>query len=261
MPKPAPRRQVPWRIVVSLAMWILVAAGVALAARQVRQYLREDPHFTLHAGERGVTIEGVRNAPLARINQVFAADIEESVFQIPLDERRRRLLAIDWVEDASLTRLWPNRLVVRIRERTPVAFVRVASRYLLIDAEGFLLSPPPRVRFDFPVMTGITGDEGEAARKERVQAMQALVANLGPAAKQISEVDVSQVENLRITTEMDRNAVELWMGDRNFSTRYQHFISHYPEIKKTSEGVAVFDLRLDDRITTRDDRVVTRASR
>jgi cell division protein FtsQ len=171
---------------------------------------------------------------------------------MPLDERRRRLLAIDWVGDASLTRLWPNRLVVRIHERTPVAFVRLTNgRYLLIDAEGFLLSPPPRVRFDFPVITGITGDESEAARRIRVAATQALIANLGPAARQVSEVDASNPENLRVTTEIDHQAVELWMGSENFSSRYQHFIAHYPEIRKTSDGVAVFDLRLDDRITTK----------
>ena len=38
---------------------------------------------------------------------------------MPLAERRRRLLAIDWVEDASVSRLWPNRVLVRITERKP----------------------------------------------------------------------------------------------------------------------------------------------
>jgi cell division protein FtsQ len=252
MPKPAPRREPPWRFIVSLSLWTLILAGVAFAAKEVRQFVLTDPHFKVEPTEPGITFQGVQYAPLARIKQIFAPDFGLSAFHVPLDERRRRLLAIDWVEDASLTRLWPNRLVVRIRERKPVAFVHLSTgRYLLIDAEGFLLSPPPRVRFDFPVMTGITGDESEADRRERVLAMQALMANLGTAAKQISEVDASRPENLRITTEMDHQAVELWMGDRNFSSRYQHFVAHYPEIRRTSESVAVFDLRLDDRITAK----------
>jgi cell division protein FtsQ len=258
MPKPAPRREIPWRFIVSLSFWILIIASVAFAAKEVRQFVLTDPHFDVASDEPGITLEGVQYASLARIRQVFAPDIGRSAFHMRLDERRRRLLAIDWVEDASLTRLWPNRLVVRIRERKPVAFVRLSTgRYLLIDAEGFLLSPPPRVRFDFPVITGITGDETEADRRQRVLATQALMANLGSAAKQISEVDAAAVENLRITTQIDQHAVELWMGDRNFSSRYQHFIAHYPEIRKTSEDVAVFDLRMDDRITTKDDKFST----
>jgi len=252
MPKSAPRHQFPWKFVVYLSFWILILAGVAFAAKEVRQFVMTDPHFTVEASDLGITYEGIQYAPLARVKQVFASDLGLSAFHVPLDERRRRLLAIDWVQDASLTRLWPNRLVVRIRERKPVAFVHLpAGRYLLIDAEGFLLSPPPRVRFDFPVMTGITAEQSEAERRDRVLAMQALIANLGSAAKQISEVNAANVENLRITTEIDQHAVELWMGDSNFSSRYQHFIAHYPEIRKTSEDTAVFDLRLDDRITTR----------
>jgi cell division protein FtsQ len=257
MPKPAPKREFPWRFVVSLSLWLLVLAGLAFGAKEVRQFVLTDPHFTVEPNFNpetgsGITFQGVQYAPLARIKQVFAPDFGQSAFHMPLAERRRRLLAIDWVEDASLTRLWPNRLVVRIRERKPVAFVHLpGGRYVLIDAEGFLLTPPVRVRFDFPVITGITGDESEADRRDRVVAVQALIANLGPAANQISEVNASNVSNLRITTQIDQHAVELWMGDGNFSSRYQHFIAHYPEIRKTSEDVAVFDLRIDDRITTR----------
>jgi cell division protein FtsQ len=252
MPKPAPRREIPWRFIFSLAFWIVILAGAAFAAREVRQFVYTDPQFKVEADEQSISVQGVQYASRARILQTFAPDYGRSAFRLPLAERRRRLLAIEWVEEASLTRLWPNRLIVRIRERKPVAFVRIPSgRYLLIDSLGFLLPPPPRVRFDFPVLTGISGDEPEALRRQRVAVGQALLANLGPAAKQVSEVNVASIEDIRITTEIDGRGVELWMGDRNFSSRYQHFIAHYPEIRKTSDGAAVFDLRLDDRITTK----------
>ena len=79
------------------------------------------------------------------MQRVFATDFDRSIFAVPLDERRRRLLAIDWVEDASVSRIWPDRLVVRIRERTPVAFVPLRSGVLLIDSHGVLLDQPPQV--------------------------------------------------------------------------------------------------------------------
>ena len=67
-------------------------------------------------------------ASRSKVQRVFADDFDRSIFAVPLDERRRRLLAIDWVEDASVSRVWPDRLVVRIRERKPVAFVFFRSR-------------------------------------------------------------------------------------------------------------------------------------
>ena len=83
-----------------------------------------DPQFTLSRDRPdALTIEGLNYASRAKVQRVFAEDFDHSVFSVPLDERRRRLLAIDWVEDASVSRIWPDRLVVRIRERQPVAFV------------------------------------------------------------------------------------------------------------------------------------------
>lgn len=251
MPKPAPRREIPWRFIFSLSFWLLILAGIAFAANEVRQFVLTDDQFSVDPNQ-SISIEGVQYASRARILQIFAPDLGHSAFRLPLAERRRRLLAIEWVEEASVSRIWPNRLVIRIRERKPVAFVRIPSgRYFLIDSNGFLLAPPPRVRFDFPVITGITGDEPDAERRERVAAGQALLTSLGSAAKQVSEVNVASLDDLRVTTQIDQRGVELWLGDRNFASRYQHFISNYPEIRKTSDGAAVFDLRLDDRITTK----------
>ena len=118
-----------------------------------------------------------------------------SIFAVPLDERRRRLLAVDWVEDAAVSRVWPNRLLVRITERQPVAFVSLplhrssgsAARFLLVDAQGVLLDPPLRAQFAFPVMTGLSDDQTDAERRVRVRAMQALMDDLGPASQNVSE--------------------------------------------------------------------------
>ncbi len=52
-------------------------------------------------------------------------------------------------------------------------------------------------------------------------------------------------------TEIDGHAVELWMGDQRYRTRYLHFVNSYEEIRRHSEQSSVFDLRLDDRILAR----------
>ena len=76
--------------------------------------------------------------------------------------------------------------------------------------------------------------------------------DLGYLAKDISEVNVSDVDNIRVVAQVEQRALELIVGDSNFAKRYQNFLNHYPEIRKRSPGVRTFDLRLDDRITTKD---------
>ncbi len=165
MPKPAPEKKVRWKMWLRIGIWCVCAAGTTFAAREVRQFVFADPRFALHdailkdPSGNGVLIQGTRYASHQRIMQVFAPDFGRSVFKIPIAERRRRLLAIDWVDEATVARVWPNRLIVRLRERTPVAFVNLHPGFVLVDAEGVLLAPPPKTRFALPVISGITVEQ------------------------------------------------------------------------------------------------------
>ncbi len=252
MPKVVKPKRFPWRTVLTLAAWGVVAGSTAYAAKRVQNFVLTDSHFALNAGTGSVRLEGVHYASRARLMQMFATDLGRSSFRMPMEERRRRLLAVDWVEEASISRLWPNRLLVRIKERKPVAFVNMPNgQYLLIDSAGVFLSAPARVRFNLPVLSGITEEQTEEERSARVGAMSSMVAELGPQAAGISEINAASLQDLRVITQMDHHAVELWMGDRNFASRLANFSQHYPEIARTSPAASVFDLRLDDRITTK----------
>src|SRR5262249_43911947 len=159
----------------------------------------------------------------------FLPDFNKSIFHIPLAERRRRLLAVDWIEDASVMRIWPNQLIVKVLERRPVAFAKLPIgvsgqyRYLLIDAQGVLLSVP-RQRFDFPVLTGVTEDQPESDRRVRVLAMQQMLRELGSAgASVISEINAASPQDLRVSARFSGHSVELWLGARNYLARFQNF--------------------------------------
>ena len=75
-----------------------------------------------------------------------------SVYLLPLTDRQEALRSVDWVKDASIARLWPNRVLVSVEERKPVAFLTLGpSRFALIDDEGVILPPAPD-RFTLPVI-------------------------------------------------------------------------------------------------------------
>jgi cell division protein FtsQ len=252
-----------WRLWAIVLAWCAVFLSGALAARKTHQYLLTDPQFALSSEQRGsLTLQGTGYASRARLSRVFATDYGRSVFAVPLAERRRRLLAVDWVEDASVSRLWPNRLLVRITERKPVAFVSLpfhsgansASHFLLIDADGVLLDPPARAQFAFPVLTGLTEDQTEPERRVRVRAMLALLDELGPASQNISEINAAAPDDLAVVTQVEGRLIELRLGDGNYAKRLQNFLLHYPEIRKRAATVTSFDLRLDDRITAKEQK-------
>ena len=120
--------------------------------------------------------------------------------------------------------------------------------FALIDEDGIILPPAPD-RFTLPVLTGVRATDAIESRRDRVHRMLRLTVDLGEHARNISEIDVSDRDNLKATIARDGHMVTLLLGDRDYTQRFQNFLNHYGEIKRRLPNLATLDLRLDDRIT------------
>ena len=257
-PVPAPRRvrakaegRPGWRVRFRrILIWTGVGAGALAAiagAYQVDQFLASDARFILR--EPNFHLTGFQYASRDEVTRVFARDFGRSVYLAPLRERRRSLMAIDWVRDATVSRLWPNRLAVTIVERRPVAFVVLPQETALVDGDGVILRAPEKARFSLPVLAGITRQQSPAVRLTRAGQLVSLMRQVPGYAGQISEVDVSDPDNLVVIEVVQGRAVRLLLGNRNYLQRMNNFMDHYSDIIRRLPGARAFDLRLDDRIT------------
>jgi cell division protein FtsQ len=237
---------------------VTLASGI-YGSQQFQQFLIRDPRFFLPGpadyGLESPNLEltGIKYASRAQVLRVFDQDYRRSLYLFPLAERRKTLRNVRWVHDATIVRIWPNRLSVLITERKPAAFVKLPgdniARWALIDDEGVILDPPAKAVFRLPVLAGIRPSETPEKRGMRVRRMQRLTKELGPLADKVSEIDVSDLDNLKITEQAQGAAVSLMLGDRNFSSRLRNFLDHYSDIHAKMPQASTFDLRLDDRIT------------
>ena len=114
-------RRLRWPLVLIASLVRLPPAGAISDSRRAL--------YVERARRRGSELRIARRSPAPRtpppraIEAVFAEDFGRSVYLIPLSERRASLRTVDWVKDASVARFWPNRVVVGVTERKPVAFV------------------------------------------------------------------------------------------------------------------------------------------
>jgi cell division septal protein FtsQ len=242
--------------VVTIALLFCVALIASIYVfHRFEQFLIRDPRFALTGVEgdpAAIEIAGAAHASRSQIERVFSIDLGRSVYLLPLADRREALRAVDWVKDASIARLWPNRVVVSVHERKPVAFLTLGPmRFALIDEDGVIL-PPATDRFTLPVLTGVRASDSLEGRRDRVHRMVHLTTDLGENARNISEIDVSDRDNLKVTVPRDGHMVTLLLGDRDFARRYQIFLNHYADIKRQRPNTGTLDLRLDDRITAVD---------
>lgn len=257
------RRSLGVRVILRYGL-IAIGASLALttciyASQRFEQFLISDARFFLPgppdygAESPNLEVSGIHYASRAQILRLFEPDYGRSLYLFPLAARRKALLRVNWVRDASILRMWPNRIEVRIVERRPAAFIKLPAdhiqRWALIDDDGVILDPPLKAAFHLPILAGIDPRESVDKRGARVRRMERMMRELGPFAGQVSEVDVSDLDDLKITQKVDGGAVTLMLGDHNFSPRIQSFLDHYPDIHRRIPQVATFDLRLDDRIT------------
>ncbi len=165
-------------------------------------------------------------------------------------------MKIDWVEDAAVSRIWPNSLRVWIRERTPVAFIHLPPRrsdglsaFALIDKDGYILRPRVAARFTLPVISGVRESETLDDRRARVRRVLDMLKEIGPLAGQISEINVADPNDLVVAEHVGNSVVNLMLGDENYSDRLQNFLASYGEIKARRPDATTLDLRVDNIIT------------
>ena len=251
------------RFTVWLGAGVLLMVSTLFAWRRTEEFLIQDNRFRLAAPDDfagrspNLIVEGIHYASASQIRHVFAEDFGRSLYLVPLQKRRQQLLEIDWVEDAAVSKIWPNTLKVRILERKPVAFVRLRpnhrdgmSQLALIDKDGYILRPRIAARFTLPVITGIRESEALENRRARVHRVLGMLKELGPLAEQISEVNVSDPNDLIVAEHVQDNVVNLMLGDENYTGRLQNFLANYGEIKSRRPDAKTLDLRVDGAITT-----------
>ena len=247
-------RSVGGRIVLGVVAFAVLAA-VAVAVAGVRYYLMHDARFVL-ATTDDIQITGAEHLTRDQVLSVFGADLERNIFRVSLAERQADLERLPWVAHAAVMRLLPNVLRVQITERTPVAFVRQGSQIGLVDGGGVLLDMPPDAagdpHYSFPVLTGLSADETMPERVARMDVYQQFMRDLDSAGQHltdsVSEVDVSDPEDVKALITSGSSDILVHFGQEQFLKRYQEFEQHLQEWRQQYPKLASADMRYEGQI-------------
>lgn len=244
-----------WGRWVVVALVACVVAAVMMTALAVRHYFEHDARFRIDTSN---SIQTVGNSELTRdqLLSVFGADIGRNIFYVPLAERRVELERIPWVEHATVMRILPDQLRVTVRERVPVAFVRMGDKIKLVDGAGVILDMTPEMmaarHFSFPVVTGINATDPLSTRAARMELyekfIRALQAGGGQFVANLSEVDLSDPEDVRVRVPVKSSDLLLHFGNTNFLGRYRIFESHLSAWEQQYPQLAAVDLRYDSEV-------------
>jgi cell division septal protein FtsQ len=203
-------------VLLTVCGFILVASvlgGVAFGAKRILNAL-----FFTNSDYALKSIEVTSDGNLTREAILRAADLSEgkNIFSISLPKVREELGALPQVEESRIQRVLPNKLVIFVQERRPVAWVvprdanigsfNFESAYL-VDRRGILLktkSLPPEY-LGLPLIIGVDTSNcqaGQPLEQDDVKAALDLIrasAEILQGRFQIQSIDVSKGYCLTVT--------------------------------------------------------------
>ncbi len=244
---------------VKLAFQLVVAVMlVALLWTALTRYATQSWRFRLDSSDN-IAIAGTNNVSRSQVLEVMASDIDRNIFFVPLEQRKKQLEQIPWVQSASLMRLLPNRLKIVIAERTPVAFVEINSHIQLIDANGVIMELPANqtTRYSFPVLVGMTENDPLSTRVARMKLYLRLVKELDSSgahySADLSDIDLSDPDDVKATVTDPHGAVLVHLGSSNFLEHFKVYVAHVQEWRAQFHHLESVNLRYDHQVIVNPD--------
>lgn len=187
------RAAMPWAVIgsllgaVGLVVWLLLNTGL-FGVREVR-VVGAELVTPVQVREAAEVADGV---PLARVDLAAMA---------------RRIGSLPPVEQATVTRDWPDALVVRVVERTPVAVVPQGERFVVVDGSGVPFRRLSERPADLPLVRVAEPGPDNAETRAALAVLDALTPQLRAAL-----VDVTVEGLARITVRLTEGRTIVW-GD------------------------------------------------
>jgi len=164
---------------------------------------------------------------------------------LSLEDVEGRLAADPWIKSAAIRKELPNRLVVEIEERQPVALLRGDDELLYVDRDGFAIDVyDPRGSVDFVLLSVASGVElhvGPAL--DLVASLERLAPEM---SRGLSEIEILGLGDYRIYTAALDFPILLSAGE--VEAQIAKLEKLLPEISRRFAAVEAVDLRFSRQI-------------
>jgi len=212
------------------------AAVMVAAFRDARDAAANAAGFRIAA----VALAGGRHVSREEIIAGAGVTGSTSLLFLDVEDARERLKTNPWIGDATLLKLYPDRLQIDIKEREPFALWQQNGRVSVVADDGTVLEPyvDPRLTH-LPLVVGV----GAARRAKDFLAL----LDRYPALREEVRASVLIGErrwNLRL-----RNGLDIRLPETGVAEALARLAALDKDKKLLSRDIVWIDLRLPDRVT------------
>jgi cell division protein FtsQ len=228
----------------------LYRAGVILTAvfgfavfvwlvSETRNYLRTAARFEIEK----FSVSGLRRVQETEVLAKAGFEVGANVFRLDLEEIRRRVEELDWVRYASVQRVLPDQIIIKVVEREPIGLARIRGEIYQFDVDAKILDPDSAGNGGFPVLDGLrAGDRKRNVQK--VEAYRHVLEDLGETA--LSEIHINDAGEVTVVSASDPLLIDLGTGE--FRTRWIKYLQLKPQIQEQYPQAVRVDLRFKNQV-------------
>jgi cell division protein FtsQ len=186
------RRWLAWRRVVALLLLFALIGGTVWLF-----------YFSGVLAVKDVEVEGTRTLAAAEVREVAAVPSGLPLARVDLDAIRARVEALAVVSDAQVTRTWPDRVLIDVDERVPIAVIEIGGRIRGMDEEGVVFREYPKPPPDLPQVRTSSDTRSDALR-EAALVVEALPAEI---SRRVDHVEVATIDQISLVLRDGKNVV------------------------------------------------------
>jgi cell division protein FtsQ len=113
------------------------------------------------------------------------------------------------------------------------------------------------VKYSFPVIVGAGDSEPLSVRAARMKIFNAVMQSFDSEgaqhSREVSEVDLSDPEDVKVTVDDPQGAVLIHLGSSDFLARYKVYLAHAAEWRQQFTKLESVDLRFDGQVIVNPD--------
>jgi cell division protein FtsQ len=189
-----------------------------------------------------VSLSGERHVNRSEIFAAAGVGERASLLFLDVETARRNLEAIPWIAEATVRKLYPDRLQITLTEREPFALWQVNGKISIIGAEGTVIGPLADRKFaTLPFVVG----RGAATRAKAFLTL----LDRHPAIRDQVRASILVAErrwNLKL-----KNGVDVRLPEQNVDVALDTLAMLDRDKALLTRDITAVDLRLADRVTVR----------
>lgn len=189
-----------------------------------------------------VLVEGRERTPMSAVASALAVQRGDPILSFDAEAARQRLMAVSWIERATVERRLPNLVYVRLEERTPLALWQREGRFAVVDAKGVVVVDGEVG--PYAALPQVIGEGANVAAEELL-----IMLDAEPALK-ARVAAATRVGKRRWTLRMD-NGVDVLLPEDAPDFAYGQLAELQRDKQVLERDVVSIDLRQSDRMILR----------